>query len=401
MTKSNPQTTSAAPVPPSTTGTAFDRMAAALVIVAGIMSALHVGKGPIALPEMQHEFGRSLAQLSAMLSVFAIVGVVGGMVAGALAQRLGDRRVLMAGLAILGVASLAGAAAPDYHWLVITRVVEGLGFLVVVVAAPAVLNRLTPPVKRSMVFGFWGTFMGIGIALSMQLGPLLDGWRRLWLLDGALALVMAVCIGLRVSAASATRKGGGHDVRSVLLSRPTVLLALAFAVYNLQFFAMTSFLPSFLMERVGLSMAQAGTASAVIVLANAAGNVVGGLRLQRGAAPARQMALGYLLAGLLGLMAYLPAMPAPAVLVLCVAFSAVAGVLPATLLASAPQSAPAPHLAPMSLGLVMQGNYMGQVIAPIQAGALFAALGWIAVGVQIGIAALVGIVVIWGYQRSR
>jgi hypothetical protein len=116
-------------------------------------------------------------------------------------------------------------------------------------------------------------------------------------------------------------------------------------------------------------------------------------------ASTRLMTLGYLVAGLLGVLAYLPATPAPVVLVLCVAFSSVAGVLPATFLASAPRSAPVPHLAPMSLGLVMQGNYLGQVVAPIQTGALLAAFGWIAIGVQVGIAALAGLVLIWGYRK--
>ncbi|EOG4615968.1 CynX/NimT family MFS transporter [Pseudomonas aeruginosa] len=399
MTKASPQTALSTPTPQATANAALDRIAVTLVIVAGIVSALHVGKGPIALPEMQREFGRSLAELSGMLSVFAIVGVLGGMAAGALAQRMGDRRVLMSGLIILGLASLAGAAAPSYAWLIVTRIVEGLGFLMVVVAAPAALNRLTPPTKRSIVFGFWGTFMGIGIALSMLLGPLLNGWQGLWLLDGALALVVAMCVGLRVPAAPGARKDAGQDVGSVLRSRPTWLLALAFAVYNLQFFAMMSFLPSFLMQRVGLSMAQAGTASAMIVLANAAGNVLGGLCLQRGMGSTRLMALGYLIGGLLGVLAFLPATPEPAVLALCVAFSVAAGVLPATFLTSAPRSAPAPHLAPMSLGLVMQGNYLGQVVAPMQTGALFAVFGWIAVGAQIGMAALAGIALVWRYRK--
>jgi hypothetical protein len=55
----------------------------------------------------------------------------------------------------------------------------------------------------------------------------------------------------------------------------------------------------------------------------------------------------------------------------------------------------------MSLGLVMQGNYLGQVLAPMQAGVLLAAFGWIAVGVQIGTAALAGVVLISGYRNCR
>lgn len=394
-------TTSALQVKPPAVSTVLDKTAVMLVIVAGVVAALHVGKGPIALPEMQHVFDRSLAELSNILSMFAVVGVIAGMVAGILAQRFGDRRMLIVGLVILGLASLAGAIATSYAWLITTRIVEGLGFLMVVVAAPSALNRLTPPAQRSIVFGFWGTFMGIGIALSMLLGPLLNGWRQLWLLDGSLAIIIAMCVGFRVPAASGThaRTNVTQDVYSVLKSRPVVLLAFAFAVYNLQFFAMMSFLPSFLMQKVGLSMPQAGMASAAIVLANAAGNVLGGLSLQRGFEPTRLMMLGYILSGLLGILAFLPATPVPAVLVLCVAFSAAAGVLPATFLASAPRSAPVPTLAPMSLGLVMQGNYLGQVVAPIQTGAFLSAFGWFSVGIQIGIAAVIGVALIWGYRK--
>jgi len=378
----------------------FDRVTIALVILAGVASALHVGKGPIALPEMQQVFGRSLADLSGMLSVFAVVGVIGGMAAGALTQRLGDRRVLAAGLLVVGLASIVGAAAPAYAWLIATRVVEGLGFLMVVVAAPAVLNRLTPPGKRSLVFGFWGTFMGVGIALSMLLGPLLDNWQVLWLLDGALALVMAVCVGLRVPAGAGGRTADrGRGALSVLRSPPTWLLALAFGVYNMQFFAMMSFLPSYLMQRVNLSMAQAGAASALIVVANAAGNVLGGLFLQRGVRASQVMTVGYLVAGLLGLVAFMPVTSGVAVLACCTAFSVAAGVLPATFLASAPRSAPAPQLAPTSLGLVMQGNYLGQVVAPITTGALFAVFGWIAVGIQIGVSAFAGVALVWLYRK--
>lgn len=381
----------------------LDAVTIALVIAAGVIAALHVGKGLIALPQMQHAFDRILAQLSSMLSVFAIVGLVGSIPAGALVQRLGDRRVLLVGLCILGLASLAGSATTDYGWLLGTRIVEGLGFLTVTVAAPSALNRLTPASRRSLVFGFWGTFMGIGIALSMLLGPWLGSWQNLWMLDGALTLIMAICIRIRVPAAPGahglSKADGLQGLRQVLRSRPTILLALSFALYNILYFSMMTFLPSYLMERVGLSMTQAGMLGAVIVLVNAAGNVLGGLCLQRGISPASQLGLGFLLSGLLGVLAYLSITPASTVLWLCMAFSAISGVLPATLLASVSYSAPTPNLTPMSLGLVMQGNYLGQVVAPLQAGALLTAFGWISVSVQIGIAAVLGTMLAWLYWK--
>ncbi|HDV6370021.1 TPA: MFS transporter, partial [Burkholderia cepacia] len=162
------------------------RAAVANVVLASIVSALHVGKATIALPSLQHEFGGSLASLSGIMSVFPFVGVFGGIAAGLLVRRWGDRRMLIAGLVILGLSSVAGASAGSFALLLATRFAEGLGFVIVVVAAPAVLNRVTPPERRNLAFGLWSTFMPAGMALSMLVGPLLGGWRNGWLAASAL-----------------------------------------------------------------------------------------------------------------------------------------------------------------------------------------------------------------------
>ncbi len=56
------------------------------------------------------------------------------------------------------------------------------------------------------------------------------------------------------------------------------------------------------------------------------------------------------------------ATPAPFAVALGFAFSAMAGMLPATILACAPGSAPSPSPAPLGIGWVVQGNCLGQVI---------------------------------------
>ena len=381
-----------------------DGFAIALVIVAGVVSALHVGKGPIALPEMEREFGMSLASLSWLLSVFPLVGLAGGVVAGVLVQRRGDRRMLVTGLLILGLASLLGLAAPDFGWLIASRVVEGLGFLLVVVAAPSVLNRLAPPERRSIVFGVWSCFMGMGIALSMLLGPLLRHWRGLWGMAAALALLVALWVAFRVPVAAAPsatpqRRNAVRDLRRVFEARAPLWLALGFAAYNLQFFALMSFLPTFLMQRAQLSIGQAGSAAAFIVAVNMAGNLLAGVWLQRGMRPGRLMALTCALTGPLGFALFWSATPVLMLIPLCALFSAAAGVLPSTFVTCAPRAVPTPDLAPVSLGLVMQGNYLGQVLGPMVAGGLLAAGGWPAVGLQVATAALLGVVLAYCYQK--
>ncbi|WP_164033903.1 MFS transporter [Serratia marcescens] len=325
------------------------------VLFAGIAAALHVGKATIALPALEAEFGRSLEALSWVISAFPFVGVFGGIAAGLLVRRWGDRRLLALGLLIISAASFTGAALHDFSGLIVSRFVEGLGFVIVVVASPAVLNRIVAPAQRSLVFGIWSTFMPAGIAISLFFGPHLAGWQQSWQAGAALTLLAAL-----------------------LRARRPLLLALMFAAYNLQFFSVMTFLPIFLMQRIGLSLAAAGGISAAAVAANIIGNLAAGLLLSRGLRAGSLLAATSLIIGVFGIGIFLPITPNALLIPLCFLFCAIAGMLPATILAATPAATPEPTLLPLSLGLVMQGNYLGQVIGPVALSAIVAAAGWAA-----------------------
>lgn len=86
-----------------------------------------------------------------------------------------------------------------------------------------------------------------------------------------------------------------------LLKVPAItLLALGFTTYNLQFFALMTFLPVFLMQRLGVALETAGLIGAAIVAANALGNVAAGFILSRGIRPGALLASTAILMGLTG-----------------------------------------------------------------------------------------------------
>lgn len=349
------------------------------VVLAGVASALHVGKATIALPALQQEFGGSLALLSLAVSVFPLVGVFGGVAAGLSVQRWSDRPLLVAGLALLGVASVAGAAAPNYVWLLATRLVEGLGFLAVVVAAPAILHRVTPHMHRSLAIGLWSTFMPVGIALSLLVGPMLDSWRHIWLASAVPVLLAAT--GLFVTTPRATPAMSKTPwivpgLREMLMSRVAVVLALSFTLYGVQFFAVMAFLPIFLMRRVGVSLDMAGVISASVVSVNVVGNLAAGWLLSRGRRPGLLVAVATITMGCSAAIVFHASTPPLLSIALCFAFSAIAGILPATVIATAPTLARSPALVPLGIGWVMQGSYLGQMIGPLLAGAVVGRFGW-------------------------
>ncbi|VVA49362.1 Methyl viologen resistance protein SmvA [Serratia ficaria] len=379
--------------------------AVANVLFAGIAAALHVGKATIALPELQREFGRSLESLSWVISAFPFVGVFGGIVAGLLVRRWGDRRLLILGLLIVSAASFAGAALHGFNGLIATRFIEGIGFVIVVVASPAVLTRVVDPQRRNLVFGIWSTFMPAGIAISLFFGPHFAGWQQSWLAGGALTLLTALLLPLTTRRSPSIAPSAApfllrQALGRILRARQPALLALMFTAYNLQFFSVMTFLPIFLMQRVGLTLTAAGGVSAAIVAVNIIGNLSAGLLLSRGLRARTLLAATSLLMGITGAGIFLSATPATVLIPLCFVFCAIAGMLPATLLAATPAASPDPTLIPLSLGLVMQGNYLGQVIGPLALSAIVAYAGWSAPAALVLAAAVAGAALAFASQAK-
>lgn len=381
-----------------------DWLAVAVVVASGIVAALQVGKAAIAMPLVQAEFGLDLAALGWLASIFAVLGMVGGIPVGTLAIALGARSVLLLGLLAVAVGAFLGAAAPRFPMLLASRVVEGLGFLLIIIAGPAILQRVASSDRRDLVMAVWSCFMPTGIALAMLAGLWLTDWRMIWQVTGVLAVIAIVLTVLIVprsdSGATPSWIALAGDAGAVLSARGPLLLALSFALYALMFFALFSFLPVLLMQRMQVSLATAGLLSALATIGNIAGNLIAGLLLSRGVGRVKLIIAASLAMGLCGIGIFLGLLPDTATFLLCVLFAAAGGLIPATLLASAPLAAPAARLMPVVVGLMMQGSNLGQVVGPVAIGGIIEALGWPSAAGLVGAAALLAILTALGLRSS-
>lgn len=390
--------TTAAAVP----GARTDWLAVTVVIASGIVAALQVGKAAIAMPLVQAEFGLDLGTLGWLASIFAVLGMVGGIPAGTLAVGWGARRVLLLGLLAVALGAFLGAAAPRFSMLLASRVVEGLGFLLVIIAGPSILQRIAAPAQRDLAMALWSCFMPTGIALAMLAGLWLTDWRMIWQITGALAVI---AIGLTLLVVPKTDAGTrpswaglAGDAGAVLTARGPLLLALTFALYALMFFALFSFLPVLLMQRMQVSLATAGLLSALATTGNIAGNLIAGLLLSRGIGRVKLIIAANLVMGLCGIGIFLGLLPDTVTFLLCVLFAGAGGLIPATLLASAPLAAPATRLMPVIVGLMMQGSNLGQVVGPVAVGGVIEALGWPSAAGVVGAAALLAMLTALGLR---
>lgn len=390
---------------------------ASLVIAAGVVAAMHVGKLPPALPALQQVLGVSLVQAGFLLALVQLAGMTLGLPAGLLIQRYGPRRSMLAGLLVLSLASALGGAAPGTSWLLASRALEGLGFLCVVLPAPGLLRTLVPAGRLSRALGAWGAYMPLGAALAMLVGPWVmaqaggaAGWRILWWLLSALSVVLAMLlyhfipqdpVGPRgvasrlPSAAAPVSSGGLALMRLTLRSRGVWLVALCFSMYSGQWLAVVGFLPS-IYAQAGFAPATTAWLTAVAVAVNIIGNLAAGRLLHRRVPAFALLVAGFAAMGTGALLAFgMDASPWLRYLAVLV-FSMLGGLIPGTLFSLAVRLAPSAATVPTTVGWMQQWSALGQFCGPPLVAWVAAQAGdWRWTWTVTGACALAGVSLAW------
>ncbi|MEU8926090.1 MFS transporter [Kitasatospora sp. NPDC048545] len=230
-------TTSPAPAPPAPPALRTDdqhfRYTVAAVATAALMLPFSVTGAAVALPSMASRLGASVGSAQWMLNAFNIGFAALPLAAGGLADRYGRRRVLLAGITLVGTMSLLVALAPSMALVDAARAVQGCGAAAVLASGAAVLAHGTSGARRRLAFGILGTSFGTGLAVGPPLaGALVEGpgWRSVFLLVAAVSLPSAFLTG-RVPE-SRTPRSPGTDRPPLDLAGPVLftagLAALAF-----------------------------------------------------------------------------------------------------------------------------------------------------------------------------
>lgn len=377
-----------------------------LILGAGVVAAFQVGKAPLALGMVQADLGLGLAGASWLMSAFALISALAGAPMGLVVDRLGARRLLLAGLLLLAAGSALGAVSPDAAPLIATRILEGFGFLAVIVASPALVVATTSPAIRDRAVALWATFMPVGMTLVMLGAPLLTllHWRGFWLLNAALLLASAAVCALLLRLAPSSEvppRPIGEDIRAAAGAAGPWGLAGIFIAFSAIFFAIFSFLPMLLDQRFATGTELAGMLAAIAVAASAAGNLACGQFLARGMRHLHLLvaSFGVMAVGAIGVL--VEGMPFALAYGAVLALAFAAGLVPVIVIDSVPRFAPRPDLAGVTIGFVTQGNGIGMLVGPALAGALAANAGWTSVALVLALAAAAAIVLAWFLFLSR
>ena len=372
---------------------------------AGAIGAGHIGKVPAALPALRAELGLDLVIAGWVVSIFSATGMVLGTVAGLCSDRFGHRAIVMGGLMLVAAGSAAGGIAWDGMSLLAARFAEGLGFLAVVVSAPSIISEAAHPDDRRLAVGMWGAFMPAGMAATLLAAPWLlnsIGWRGIWFVMAGLSLgwvaVMAVVFRGEERSGPMARESAWRSLAVTLKARGPWLLALCFSFYTLSWLALMVWLPTFVVEQRGGSVALAALLTLIAVAINFPGNLLGGWLLSRGLGWARLITLGASAMVLCGPPIFLDLLPDAPRYGLCLVYSFVSGFVPAGVLGGAPYFSPGARQIGTTNGLIIQGSHLGQFLGPPVVAVVVSLTGgwqagaWVFVACGIGALAFAGLI---------
>ncbi|MBT2478251.1 MFS transporter [Streptomyces sp. ISL-94] len=154
----------------------------------------------VALPSMRRDLDASVSGMQWTIDAYTLVLASLLMLMGSTADRIGRRRVFVAGLVLFSAGSLLCSLAPSLDWLIVFRMVQAVGGAMLnPVAMSIITNTFTDPAERARAIGVWGAVGGISMAAGPLIGGVLVdsvGWRSIFWVNLPVGLV-ALALTLR------------------------------------------------------------------------------------------------------------------------------------------------------------------------------------------------------------
>ncbi|MEV4534321.1 MFS transporter [Asanoa sp. NPDC049518] len=151
------------------------RVIVLLALVLALNSADSGTIGAVGAP-LEADLGISHAQLGLFATVSSGVGAVAAPIAGVLADRTARVRLLATAIAVWGISMVVGGLAPDYLWLLLSRITLGAAVAASGPIVASLIGDLFPAGERAKIYGWVLTGELVGAGLALLIGGDIAAW---------------------------------------------------------------------------------------------------------------------------------------------------------------------------------------------------------------------------------
>ena len=148
------------------------------IVAAVFVSGTGIGSLLPILPLFLRERGASYSFVGVIVGAALLAQALGQWPAGWLAERIGRREMMVAGLLLAAGASLMFLLPLPYEWLVVVRFVQGLGFAAAAPAEVAAVADVVPPAELGRAYGWVAAARQSGLIVGPAIGGLLAVFGR-------------------------------------------------------------------------------------------------------------------------------------------------------------------------------------------------------------------------------
>ena len=341
-----------------------------LVFALGGLTTMQLGKVPPTLSLIRVDLGISMVMAGWVASLMNLIGAIFGVAIGVLAGSLGHRRIVSYGLLCLVAGSALGGLADSGWFMLATRFLEGIGYIAIIVAGTPLIAGVCAPKDMDLAMSVWSAYFPLGVGIMILISPIflsVFDWRAMWFANAVLATFFLIAFRALTRDIGERRAGpqDWRDVRTTLSRLGPWLLAASFIPFSVSVFAITTWMPTFLAEKLGYSPATAALlAAAFMFLFLPPGPIVGWLLKLPRVKRWHLMTIGGFALGLAPLAMMGDGVPAWGRLVAALLFSQIAGLIPGAVFAGIPAHAPNPRQIGTVAGVLIQGNFIGVLIGP-------------------------------------
>jgi EmrB/QacA subfamily drug resistance transporter len=172
------------------------RWVLAITVLGSGIAALDATVVNIALPAIGREFHTGIAALQWVMTGYTLTLAAFLLIGGSLGDRFGRKKLYLIGIVWFALASAACGLAPTALFLIVTRLLQGVGAALLTPGSLAILEASFVPADRARAIGAWSGLGGVAVAA----GPLVGGylisaasWRWIFFINIPLA---AAVVGL-------------------------------------------------------------------------------------------------------------------------------------------------------------------------------------------------------------
>lgn len=340
----------------------------------GVLATIIQFSIPPILPLVKDQYEVTYTGSALLMSLFALATVLAAVPGGFIVQRYGVRKIGLIGIGFLFFGIIACLLANNFPILLLGRIIEGMGFGLVSVAAPSAIGHYVPAKMMSVAMGIWSTWIPVGSLIMFLSAPkfvLTFGSDIFWI-----ALMLILIVGFIFYARTIPKheqdQKDASQAKSTKLEKKVLLseiknknvwwAALAFTSFTFAFFSFNTWISTYLTETTSMNLTFATLIPSIVALFTMISNVYSGFLLNK-----LGNHLGIFVVPAVIFMCVWPLFNSNSVImfyIIATVLGLIAGFTPTIVFGAAPLLAKRKETIGIAMSIVIIGENMGVLIGP-------------------------------------